>query len=499
MAPPKVGRGVKTEAEYFEQRGLPAPGVQPHEKVTHGLCLPLHLARALFRDPVARTRYLWVCTLQFLVIFGLGLLLMKADKVADDAVGHPAPPARPLPPPAPGAEEDEDEKEARAAPVDPEDAAKMAQKRATVETVASTLRAFGLDAQVREDPESGRISMKVEDGKRPAPVPPMPPLPAMPRGPEQEAERAIEQSAAMATVAVEELKAGRVEEAVRHAEAAARHVEVATEQLERGERMRNRVQARMRSLRKSWREATFTDLEFWAALLTAMHIVQWVVIALTRDYHDAISRDVSLLTRLEPEDGPEPPRIRLNLRWLRAKMRRRWRALMLFFMGAPFLWFITLPLPAGRTLFTALMSVWGAGWYVVFTAAKSSRAWKDEAAPMPLFLRGWTWLTQNIPGFRWALPRRYGSGMEKLTRDTYAPIACVEQQPWAYAGLAMLRAIGMIPGLKVFVRPFIPVASAHLLEARQAAFPTALPAPATLVPALEPAAEPVPAKVASGT
>ncbi len=491
---------MKTEAEYFEQRGLPVPGVQPHEQVIHGLSLPLHLARALFADPVARARYLRVCTLQFLVILGLGLVFMQSEKVADgvDRPAPPAPPARLAAPPAPDAdEEDGVEEEAHVAPVDPEDIARAArreaEKRETVENVASVLRAFGLDAQVDAEPESGRISVKIEDGKgTPSRVPPMPPLPpapslpTLPPGPEHEEQRAVQEGMAVAKAAVEELKAGRVVEAVRHAEVAVEHVE-------RAERMRDR----MRSLRKRWRAATLTDVEFWAALLAAMHVAQWVVIALSRDYHDAIARDVSLLTRLEPEDGPTPPRIRLNIPWLRTKMKRRWRALVLFLMGAPFLWLVTLPVPFGSSLFTVLMSLWGAWWYVVFTAAKSGRAWRDEAAPQPLFLRGWMWLTTNIPGFRWALPRRYGRFMAERTHVLHSPIASVEQQPWAYAGLSMLRAIGMIPGLKVFVRPFIPVASAHLLEARQATLP-ALPAPATLpVPALEPA--PAPAKVASGS
>ena len=53
----------------------------------------------------------------------------------------------------------------------------------------------------------------------------------------------------------------------------------------------------------------------------------------------------------------------------------------------------------------------------------------------------------------------------------------MERQPWAFAGLALMRAVGLVPGLKCFVRPLIPVAAAHLLEAHRAAHP-ALPAPA---------------------
>lgn len=509
---------MKTEADYFEQRGIPVPGDKPHERVIHGLCLPLYLARALLSDPVARKRYLWVCTLQFLAILGLGLVFMKSGQVAANDV-HARASAR-------GAEAeasvlDSDDEDGEEVDAEEEAAAQTAMEalkkdfkedlkrnlkknlqkdldkaereareqedaRAAVETAASVLQALGVDAKVHQDPESRRITVKIDSKEEPSLLPPLPPLPPGPEAPPlpTQAEEAHQQGVAAAKAAVEEFKAGRVQEAMRHAEAAAKQLERAEEQ-----------EARKGTLRlKRFRKATVTDLEFWAALLAAMHITQWVVIALTRDYHDAIARDLSLLTRLEPEDGPMQPRIRLNIPWLRAKMKRRWRAMMLFFMAAPFLWLVTLPLPGHSALFTALMSVWGAWWYVVFSAAKSNRAWKDEAAPTPLFLRGWTWLTTHIPGFRWGLPKRYGSGMEKLTRTIYSPVATVERQPWEYAGLAMLRAAAMIPGLKVFVRPLIPVASAHLIEAHQVAHP-ALPATTTLPATVEPA----PVKVASGS
>jgi hypothetical protein len=54
-------------------------------------------------------------------------------------------------------------------------------------------------------------------------------------------------------------------------------------------------------------------------------IIQWGVIALSRDYHDVLSRAASLLTAIEPEDEELTPRIRLDFPWMRKKLSRRIR------------------------------------------------------------------------------------------------------------------------------------------------------------------------------
>ncbi|WP_225413278.1 hypothetical protein [Stigmatella hybrida] len=213
--------------------------------------------------------------------------------------------------------------------------------------------------------------------------------------------------------------------------------------------------------------ADVTSLEFWAALLAALHLVQWGVIALTRDYHDAIAREASLLTAIEPEDGPLTPRVRLNVRWLLKELRHRWRSLVVFVLGTVVLSFLTLPLPGSRLLMGVLVPLWSAYWVVVFTASKSARAWTDTTAGAPWFLRGWTVLTTQVPGFRWKLLQGYGRFWTERTRFAFSPAAEVERQPWAFAGLSVVRALSMLPVLKCFLRPLIPVASAHLLAAHR--------------------------------
>ncbi|WP_163996743.1 hypothetical protein [Pyxidicoccus caerfyrddinensis] len=220
-------------------------------------------------------------------------------------------------------------------------------------------------------------------------------------------------------------------------------------------------------------------LAFWGALFAALHLAQWVVIALSRDYHDVIARDASLLTGVKPEDEEIEPRVRLDVQWLRKKVRRRWRAALLFAVGVPALALLTVPfLCLSSTVFTVLSTLWGVWWLVVFTAAKSEHAWVPPAEPRaPWFLRIWTWLTTQVPGMRWGMLQRYGAFWTRRTQEVLAPVSTVERHPWAFAGLAVVRFVGSIPPLKFFCRPLIPVASAHLLAEEAAARAAAVPPP----------------------
>jgi hypothetical protein len=248
-------------------------------------------------------------------------------------------------------------------------------------------------------------------------------------------------------------------------------------------------------------------LLFLAAVWSALYAVQFIVITLSRDFHDMVSRDACLLTGIEPEDPELVPRVRLNWSWTRKRIRRRWRALKLLLFGVPLIWPISIALPGDSTL-NVLLFLWGAYWLVVFAAAKSARAWVDEGlAPPPWFIRGWTWLTTRVVFFRWGLPRAFGRLWERHAREMNAPAECVEQQPWPFIGLMVFRSISMVPILKLFLRPFIPVASAHLLEAYRERFPARAQRPASAVavavleaaPAPSPAAEPAPAAGATGS
>ncbi|MBL8743645.1 MAG: hypothetical protein JNK04_21195, partial [Myxococcales bacterium] len=58
-----------------------------------------------------------------------------------------------------------------------------------------------------------------------------------------------------------------------------------------------------------WKETAFTILALFAG-------VEWLVIALSREHHEQITRAVTERFGLPPEDALATPRIRLDLRWL---------------------------------------------------------------------------------------------------------------------------------------------------------------------------------------
>jgi hypothetical protein len=207
---------------------------------------------------------------------------------------------------------------------------------------------------------------------------------------------------------------------------------------------------------------------FAVALFSALQMAQWIVIALSRDYHDALSREASLRANVTPEDEPLTPRVRLDVAWVRRKLKRRWRAFVVFATGVPAIACVQL-VPGGRELFPWLLSAWGAWWFVVFTASKSAQAWEDGAPRPPWFLRGLAWLSERIPLLRWGLLRGYASVWTTFTRPVFSPVACTERQPWPFAGLALTRALSALPLIRCFLRPLIPVAAAHLLQAHRAA------------------------------
>ncbi len=273
-------------------------------------------------------------------------------------------------------------------------------------------------------------------------------------------QKAAEGSAALAGLAgADQAKVqAAVEQALKNAQAA--------EEARRAER--DAAEAEGEKAERPVKKRKVHQAVYWAALLTSLQIAQWIVIALSRDFHTALSREVSLRAGVAPEDEPLTPRVRLNLPWLRSKMKRRWRGLVLFVLGVPVLWASTVLLPWSDSLLAALMSLWGAWWFVVFTAGKSSLAWKEETAGEPWFLRGWNGLTARVPGLG-----AYGSLWTNQTREVFSPAASVERRPWGLVGLAVVRALAALPLVRCFLRPVIPVAAAHLLTAGEASGPSA--------------------------
>ena len=209
-------------------------------------------------------------------------------------------------------------------------------------------------------------------------------------------------------------------------------------------------------------------LALLAAIYASLGIAQVGVLALSRDFHDALSRELSLLVNVAPEDPPMRPKIRLDLPWVRRKANRRAQ----FFLGfLPGQALITSWAGSSRgtgpwdVVTTVLTALWAAYWWMVMTAGQSARAWSPpETTPRPWYLRAWFALTERVFLFRWAPASYLGPALgAHVARRFYGPSERVEEQPLEFAGLALSRALTLIPVVKLLLRPLFSVCSARLL------------------------------------
>src|SRR5262245_28617712 len=131
-------------------------------------------------------------------------------------------------------------------------------------------------------------------------------------------------------------------------------------------------------------------LALLAAIYASLGIAQTGILALSRDFHDQLSRDLSLLVNVAPEDPPMRPKVRLDIPWLRRKTKRRVRFFIGFLPGAILINIVARLVPPHRMVTTVLTALWAAYWWMVMTAGQSARAWTPpETTQMPWYLRGW--------------------------------------------------------------------------------------------------------------
>ena len=208
----------------------------------------------------------------------------------------------------------------------------------------------------------------------------------------------------------------------------------------------------------------------WSALYATISGVEWVVIALSRDFHDSVSRDASLLTGLTPEEDDRTPRVRIDLKWMWKRLRDKARGFFVFASALPFVWLIATIAVIGPFLSAALLVLWSVYWSGVFAASRTIHGWKDEErAPDPIFLRGWERATGRLPdALRWA-PKTYGRLVRRSTRSLFAPASRLEARPWELTGLSLARTLRHVPGFYLALRPFYSVAAAHVIVAHDRA------------------------------
>jgi hypothetical protein len=238
-----------------------------------------------------------------------------------------------------------------------------------------------------------------------------------------------------------------------------------------------------------------------SAFYATLGVVEWIVVALSRDYHDQLSREASLLSGALPEDPERVPRVRVDLGWMKRKLRRKVRGFLAIAIGVPAVWTVSLVPIAGKLLYPMLALLWTTYWVGVFTAGRSGFAFRTEGAPgapEPWFMRVADRATNGTFLGKLGLPRLYVIVWRNLSAGLFPPARELEAQPYEMFGIAAFRALLLLPGMSLFFRPILPVASAHVLttplpeasldavsEPRAlSSYPDSFPRPAPL-PALE--------------
>ncbi len=202
-----------------------------------------------------------------------------------------------------------------------------------------------------------------------------------------------------------------------------------------------------------WKLGTLIGTCFWVA--------QTGFLAFTHDFHDGVSTVMSRVIGIPPEDASETPRIHFDVPWLRRKLRRRIRGFLVVASGTASLSPIILVLMFFGIDRSAqiVAGVVGAYWWVVFSASRSSRAWRDEAnRTPPTPIQKLIDATEESRWLNWGLPRMFVRIGERFSSSMYAPARAIESDPPAFIGLALARIVTSPPVIRLLTRSAMGVA-----------------------------------------
>lgn len=215
------------------------------------------------------------------------------------------------------------------------------------------------------------------------------------------------------------------------------------------------------------------SLRGWAArspLLAALGLLyatllglEQVVAVLGREHQDQFGRGVAESTGVAPDDPEKTPRVRLHLRWLLRKLTRRMRVFAVLGPGLLLASLLQLVPWVGDWLAAAAGVLWTAYWYALLTLSRSGAAWHPRELREPFFLRGFAFLTERVPGFRWFLPRLFLRFWRRTTAFFLPACASFEEAPFEALGLGAARLLLGLPLLYTAFRGVVPVAGAHVL------------------------------------
>ena len=204
------------------------------------------------------------------------------------------------------------------------------------------------------------------------------------------------------------------------------------------------------------------ELGFFGWFASGIFVVQTILVALTHEYHDRLTQQLSEMLGIPPEDDITAPRVWLDVPWITRKLRRYLRGFIVTTGSLAMLFPFILPVSfvfhlAPTVRFTGAVSA--AYWWVVFTGAKSSRGWLtdgDRTPPVPL--RGLAQTIERYRILRWWGPRLCLRIGFRTGRSMFAPARAVDADFASFMGLGVVRVIATLPVMRLLLRSAVRVA-----------------------------------------
>lgn len=234
----------------------------------------------------------------------------------------------------------------------------------------------------------------------------------------------------------------------------------------------------------SWRRVARFALSLYATLV----VTQWCVIALSRQFHDELAMRLARVVGVEPDEVIERPRLSFDAHWVFESFQRRVQAALVLVASAapPLLLLGVIVVGPTRWLarhddgvlrFAAVLAQWALAqlpnalvlvsslyWLAVLAVGRSGIAWRDAIAPSWSPLRWVEAGSARHPALYGPL-RLWARAVARCMGVMHRPAAIVERAPWESLGLALVQLAANLPGLRLLLRPLMPVAATVIIEA----------------------------------
>jgi hypothetical protein len=201
-------------------------------------------------------------------------------------------------------------------------------------------------------------------------------------------------------------------------------------------------------------------------ILAGLGVVEWILVWIGREHHDAMAYETSRLTGVPAEPLAHAPKLRMDLGWVWLKGWRAVRFLLFAALAGPFAWIAGQVPHLGPTLSFAVEGGWAAYLACVFAIGNSFLAWEPRAGSPPWFVRVLE-RAGRVPVL--GVPvRLYARLLTFATRNVWPACAAFEEAPWEAAGLALARGVASVPFVYLVFRPMFAPAATHALVGRRA-------------------------------